>query len=53
VTIHLNHALGVSEILRELAKTRISFDELQLKRSSLEDVFLNLTGATLEEEGRI
>lgn len=53
VTIHLNHALGVSEILRELTKTRISFDELQLKRSSLEDVFLNLTGATLEEEGRI
>jgi ABC-2 type transport system ATP-binding protein len=53
VTIHLNHALGVSEILRELTKTNISFDELQLKRSSLEDVFLNLTGATLEEEGRI
>ena len=53
VTIHLNHALGVSEILRELGKTNISFDELQLKRSSLEDVFLNLTGATLEEEGRI
>jgi ABC-2 type transport system ATP-binding protein len=53
VTIHLNHALGVSEILRELTKTRISFDELQLKRSSLEDVFLNLTGATLEGEGRI
>ena len=53
VTIHLNHALGVSEILRELTKTNISFDELQLKRSSLEDVFLNLTGATLEGEGRI
>lgn len=53
VTIYLDHALGVSEILRELTKTNISFDELQLKRSSLEDVFLNLTGATLEEEGRI
>lgn len=53
VTIHLNHALGVSEILRELTKTRISFDELQLKRSSLEDVFLNLTGATLEEEEHV
>ncbi len=53
VTIHLNHALGVSEILRELSRTNVSFDELQLKRSSLEDVFLNLTGATLEEEGRI
>ena len=53
VTIHLNHALGVSEILRELTKTNISFDELQLKRSSLEDVFLNLTGATLEGEGRV
>ena len=53
VTIHLNHALGVSEILRELSRTNVSFDELQLKRSSLEDVFLNLTGATLEEEGRV
>ncbi len=53
VTIHLNHALGVSEILRELTKTRISFDELQLKRSSLEDVFLNLTGETLEEEEHV
>lgn len=52
VTIYLDHALGVSEILRELTKTNVSFDELQLKRSSLEDVFLNLTGATLEEEGR-
>ena len=40
VTIHLNHALGVSEILRELSRTNVSFDELQLKRSSLEDVFL-------------
>ena len=50
VKVHLNHALAVSEILHELGKTNIPFDELQLKRSSLEDVFLNLTGESLEED---
>jgi ABC-2 type transport system ATP-binding protein len=53
VTVHLNHAVAVSEILHELAKTNIPFDELQLKRSSLEDVFLNLTGESLEEDKEI
>jgi ABC-2 type transport system ATP-binding protein len=50
VKVYLNHAVAVSEILHELSKTKISFDELQLKRSSLEDVFLNLTGESLEED---
>jgi ABC-2 type transport system ATP-binding protein len=49
VKIHLNHAVAVSEILQELNNAKISFDELQLKRSSLEDVFLNLTGESLQE----
>jgi ABC-2 type transport system ATP-binding protein len=49
VKVHLNHAVAVSEILHELSKTNISFEELQLKRSSLEDVFLNLTGESLGE----
>jgi hypothetical protein len=50
VKIHLNHAVAVSEILQELSNARIPFAELQLKRSSLEDVFLNLTGEALQEE---
>jgi ABC-2 type transport system ATP-binding protein len=50
VTVHLNHAVGVSEILHTLSSTGVPFGELQLKRSSLEDVFLNLTGVSLEEE---
>jgi ABC-2 type transport system ATP-binding protein len=50
VTVHLNHAVAVSEILQTLSSSKTSYQELQLKRSSLEDVFLNLTGESLEEE---
>jgi ABC-2 type transport system ATP-binding protein len=50
VTVHLNHSVGVSEILHTLSGTDVPFGELQLKRSSLEDVFLNLTGVSLGEE---
>ncbi len=50
VTIYLNHAVGVSEILQSLSVAGISFGEMQLKHSSLEDVFLNMTGVSLEEE---
>jgi ABC-2 type transport system ATP-binding protein len=50
VTIHLNHSVTVSEVLHSLSNSDIPFGELQLRRSSLEDVFLNLTGETLGEE---
>lgn len=50
VIVHLNHAVAVSEILQTLSSSNTSYQELQLKRSSLEDVFLNLTGESLEEE---
>lgn len=50
VTVHLNHAVGISEIIHALSSTDVPFGELQLKRSSLEDVFLNLTGVSLGEE---
>lgn len=50
VTVHLNHTVGVSEVLHSLSSTGVPFGELQLKRSSLEDVFLNLTGVSLGEE---
>jgi ABC-2 type transport system ATP-binding protein len=54
VTAHLNHGVTVSEVLHSLSSSDIPFGELQLKRSSLEDVFLNLTGQTLgEEEGTL
>jgi ABC-2 type transport system ATP-binding protein len=49
VKITLNSSLDVSEIVRALTLKQIAFGELQLKRSSLEDVFLNLTGETLKE----
>ncbi len=50
VTIHLNHNIAVSDIMQALTGARLSFSELQLKRSSLEDVFLNLTGEELGKE---
>jgi ABC-2 type transport system ATP-binding protein len=53
VTVHLNHAVAVSDILHALSNTDTPFGELQLKRSSLEDVFLNLTGESLGEENEI
>jgi ABC-2 type transport system ATP-binding protein len=53
VTVHLNHGVAVSDILHKLSAVDVPFQELQLKRSSLEDVFLNLTGETLGEDDKI
>lgn len=50
VTVHLNHSVAVSDVLHSLSDSGIPFGELQLRRSSLEDVFLNLTGESLGEE---
>lgn len=50
VHVTLNHNLGVSDVLHALTLENIGFGELQLKRSSLEDVFLNLTGEKLDED---
>jgi ABC-2 type transport system ATP-binding protein len=50
VTVHLNHHIAVYEVLHSLSSNGIQFGDLQLKRSSLEDVFLNLTGESLGEE---
>jgi ABC-2 type transport system ATP-binding protein len=50
VTVHLNHGVAMSEVLHSLSSSDIPFGELQLRRSSLEDVFLNLTGETLGDE---
>jgi len=49
VKVTLNHSSDVSEIVKALTLKQIAFGEMQLKRSSLEDVFLNLTGVTLRE----
>jgi len=49
VKVTLNRSVEVSEIVRALTLKQIVFGELQLRRSSLEDVFLNLTGEMLRE----
>jgi ABC-2 type transport system ATP-binding protein len=50
VKVTLNHANSISEVVRVLCTKQIDFGELQLKKSTLEDVFLNLTGEKLKEE---
>ncbi len=50
VTVHLNNSATVSDVLHRLSVNDIPFGELQLRSSSLEDVFLNLTGETLGKE---
>jgi len=50
IQVHLNQHSGISEILQALAVKNIGFGELELKHSSLEDVFLNLTGEKLSVE---
>lgn len=50
VTINLNDGVAVSDVMQALSAARVSYSELQLKRSSLEDVFLNLTGEELGKE---
>jgi ABC-2 type transport system ATP-binding protein len=50
VKVTLNHANSISEVVRALCTKQINFGELQLKKSTLEDVFLNLTGEKLKEE---
>lgn len=49
VRIPLNYSTAMSEVIRALTLKQIVFGELQLRRSSLEDVFLNLTGEKLRE----
>jgi ABC-2 type transport system ATP-binding protein len=50
VKVILNHTHAMSEIIRALSIKQIGFEELQLKKSTLEDVFLNLTGEKLRKE---
>ena len=50
VTINLNSGVAVSDVMHALSTARVFYLELQLKRSSLEDVFLNLTGEELGKE---
>jgi ABC-2 type transport system ATP-binding protein len=50
IKVTLNHSVAMSEVIRALTIKQITFGELQLRRSSLEDVFLNLTGERLREE---
>jgi len=48
VTVHLNDKGTLATIVNLLEEGEVPYDELVLKRSSLEDVFLKLTGRTIE-----
>lgn len=49
VNVTLSNNTALSEVVRALTIKHIAFGELQLRRSSLEDVFLSLTGERLME----
>lgn len=49
----LNSQNDLRKIINALNSGKIRFGELQLKSSSLEDVFLNLIGAKISEEGEL
>ena len=51
--ISLSSQHSLRKIMDILTKSRIRFGEIQLKSSSLEDVFLNLVGAKISEEGEL
>lgn len=48
--IKIDEREGVMKILSHLKEKNIGYGEVDIKRSDLEDVFLNLTGARLREE---
>lgn len=50
VTIRLEKKENLVEIVNTLEKNGTYYDEIMLKRPSLEDVFLKLTGRTITEE---
>ena len=51
--IPLSSHRSLREILDTLTRSRIRFGEIHIKSSSLEDVFLNLIGAKISEEGEL
>jgi len=50
ISIKIDYKERVLEILAELRHACIEYDSIDIRRSNLEEVFLNLTGARLSEE---
>jgi hypothetical protein len=50
VVVPLTEKSDLKEIIELLDHKNIPFDELELKRSTLEDVFLNITEKELEAQ---
>ena len=50
ISIKIDYKERVLEILAELRHACIEYDSIDIRRSNLEEVFLNLTGAKLSEE---
>lgn len=51
--ISLSSQHSLRKVMSILTRSQIRFGEVQLKSSSLEDVFLNLIGAKISEEGEL
>ena len=50
ISIKIDYKEKVLEVLAELRHACIDYDSIDIRRSNLEEVFLNLTGAKLSEE---
>lgn len=50
VAVKIDYKERVLEILAELKHACVEYDSIDIRRSNLEEVFLNLTGAKLSEE---
>ncbi len=52
IAIKIDYKERVLEILSHLRHDCIDYESIDIRRSNLEEVFLNLTGAKLMEEGQ-
>jgi ABC-2 type transport system ATP-binding protein len=50
ISVKIDYKERVLEVLAELRHACIEYDSIDIRRSNLEEVFLNLTGAKLSEE---
>ncbi len=50
VTLHVENPNDITRILSKVVKEGMIFESMEVRRANLEEVFLNLTGETLEGE---
>ena len=49
VSVKVKNPAEISKILKKVIKNDLKFESLEVKRANLEEVFMNVTGTTIEE----